>query len=94
MAMIVSDLRIDVELDCKGMFCPMPISQLKKATENMQPGPVLRFIVTDPDSKRDVVLETIKLGGKKLKLMFLRLFYLFAAILLVHRRKSVASRKR
>lgn len=51
--MIVSDLRIDVELDCKGMFCPMPVVQLKKATKNMQLGQVLRLVATDPDSKID-----------------------------------------
>ena len=53
MDMIVSDLRIDVELDCKGMFCPMPVVQLKKATKNMQLGQVLRLVATDPDSKID-----------------------------------------
>jgi len=54
LVMIASDFKIDVELDCKGMFCPMPIIQLKKATKNMQPGQVLRLVATDPGSKRDV----------------------------------------
>ena len=53
MVMIVYDLRIDVELDCNGMFCPMPVVQLKKATKNMPSGQVLRLVATDPDSKRD-----------------------------------------
>jgi len=51
--MIVSDHRIDVELDCKGMFCPIPIVQLKNATKNMPSGQVLRLVATDPDSNRD-----------------------------------------
>jgi len=63
MAMIVSDLRIDVELDCKGMFCPMPLVQLKKATKNMQPGQVLRLVATDPGSKRDVPAWAEKTGN-------------------------------
>jgi len=50
----MSDVEIDLELDCKGMFCPMPIVQLKKATKNMQPGQVLRLVATDPGSKRDI----------------------------------------
>lgn len=53
MDMIVSDLSIDVELECKGMFWPMPVVQLKKATKNMQLGQVLRLVATDPDSKID-----------------------------------------
>ena len=50
----MSDVEIDLELDCRGMFCPMPIVQLKKATKNMQPGQVLRLVATDPGSKRDI----------------------------------------
>lgn len=61
--MIVSDLKIDVELDCKGMFCPMPLVQLKKATKNMQPGQVLRLVATDPGSKRDVPAWAEKTGN-------------------------------
>jgi len=59
----VSDLKIDVELDCKGMFCPMPLVQLKKATKNMQPGQVLRLVATDPGSKRDVPAWAEKTGN-------------------------------
>lgn len=55
--------KIDVELDCKGMFCPMPIVQLKKATKNMQPGQVLRLVATDPGSKRDVPAWAEKTGN-------------------------------
>jgi len=60
----VSDLKIDVELDCKGMFCPMPLVQLKKATKNMQPGQVLRLVATDPGSKRDVPAWAEKTGNE------------------------------
>ena len=59
----MSDLKIDVELDCKGMFCPMPLVQLKKATKNMQPGQVLRLVATDPGSKRDVPAWAEKTGN-------------------------------
>lgn len=55
--------KIDIELDCKGMFCPMPIVQLKKATKNMQPGQVLRLVATDPGSKRDVPAWAEKTGN-------------------------------
>ena len=59
----MSVVKIDVELDCKGMFCPMPIVQLKKATKNMQPGQVLRLVATDPGSKRDVPAWAEKTGN-------------------------------
>lgn len=64
LVIIVSDLNIDLELDCKGMFCPMPIVKLKKATKNMQPGQVLRLVATDPGSKRDIPAWAEKTGNE------------------------------
>lgn len=55
---------VDVELDCRGMFCPMPIVQLKKATKTMKPGQVLRMVATDPGSKRDVPAWAQKTGNE------------------------------
>jgi len=59
----MSDVEIDLELDCRGMFCPMPIVQLKKATKNLKPGQVLRLVATDPGSKRDVPAWAEKTGN-------------------------------
>ena len=59
----MSEVEIDLELDCRGMFCPMPIVQLKKATKKMQPGQVLRLVATDPGSKRDVPAWAEKTGN-------------------------------
>jgi len=47
-------VKIDVELDCKGMYCPMPIVKLKKATKTMESGQHLRLVATDPGSVRDI----------------------------------------
>ncbi|HEX9914481.1 MAG TPA: sulfurtransferase TusA family protein [Candidatus Bathyarchaeia archaeon] len=63
----MAGVRIDVELDCKGMFCPMPIVQLKKATKTMNPRQVLRLTATDPGSVRDVPAWASKTGNKVLE---------------------------
>jgi len=55
---------VDVELDCRGMFCPLPIVQLKKATKSMKPGQVLRLLATDPGSVRDVPSWAGKTGNR------------------------------
>jgi tRNA 2-thiouridine synthesizing protein A len=60
----MSDVKIDLELDCRGMFCPMPIVKLKKATKEMQAGQVLRLVATDPGSKRDVPAWADKTGNE------------------------------
>jgi tRNA 2-thiouridine synthesizing protein A len=43
----------DVELDAKGLKCPMPILKATKAIKEMQTGQTLRVQATDPGSKRD-----------------------------------------
>lgn len=55
---------IDVEVDAKGMYCPMPIIQLKKAIKTMTPGQTLRLTATDPGSKRDVPAWANKTGAE------------------------------
>jgi tRNA 2-thiouridine synthesizing protein A len=63
----MTNIRIDVELDCKGMFCPMPIVQLKKATKTMKPMHVIRLTATDPGSVRDVPAWASKTGNNILE---------------------------
>ncbi len=60
-------VNVDVELDCKGMFCPMPIVKLKKATKTMESGQVLRIVATDPGSERDVPAWAKKTGAEILE---------------------------
>lgn len=43
----------DVEVDARGMNCPLPILKAKKALATMQSGQVLRVEATDPGSKQD-----------------------------------------
>ena len=58
---------VDVLVDAKGMFCPMPIVQLKKATKTMQSGQVLKIVATDPGSERDVPAWASKTGAEILE---------------------------
>ncbi len=46
-------MSVDVELDAKGLRCPMPIMKAAKAIKEMKSGQVLRVQSTDPGSKRD-----------------------------------------
>jgi tRNA 2-thiouridine synthesizing protein A len=60
-------VNIDVELDCKGMYCPMPIVKLKKAIKTMESGQHLRLVATDPGSVRDIPSWASKTGSELLK---------------------------
>jgi tRNA 2-thiouridine synthesizing protein A len=46
-------LNIDVELDTRGLNCPLPILKAKKSLASMTSGQLLRVIATDTGSIRD-----------------------------------------
>lgn len=45
--------QIDIELDTRGLNCPLPILKAKKALTDMLTGQLLRVVSTDPGSTRD-----------------------------------------
>ena len=42
-----------IELDARGLHCPLPILKAKKALSEMKSGQILRVVATDPGSVRD-----------------------------------------
>lgn len=42
-----------VELDARGLLCPMPLLKAKQALNKMQSREQLRVLATDPGSQRD-----------------------------------------
>jgi len=54
-------------LDCKGLYCPLPIVKMKKAIKGMANGEVLKVLATDPGSKRDFESWCNKTGNRLLE---------------------------
>ena len=46
-------MHIDLELDTRGLNCPLPILKAKKALATLQSGQSLQVTSTDPGSMRD-----------------------------------------
>ena len=46
-------MQINVELDTRGLNCPLPILKAKKALSGMESGQLLRVVATDSGSVRD-----------------------------------------
>jgi len=44
----------DLELDTRGLLCPLPILKARAALNTMQPGQVLKVVSTDAGSVRDM----------------------------------------
>lgn len=51
-----------VDLDCKGLNCPMPIVKISRAMKTMGVGDQLRVQASDPAFKADVEAWVRKLG--------------------------------
>lgn len=43
----------DLELDARGLNCPLPILRAKKSIQTLSSGQVLHIIATDPGSVKD-----------------------------------------
>ena len=46
-------MQADIEVDARGLNCPLPILKAKKALNTMQRGQTLRVVATDAGSVRD-----------------------------------------
>ena len=46
-------MKIDIEVDARGLNCPLPILKAKKALNGMQSGQTVRVVSTDVGSVRD-----------------------------------------
>jgi tRNA 2-thiouridine synthesizing protein A len=47
-------MEYDTEIDLSGLNCPLPILKTKAALATMKPGEVLKIIVTNSDSVREL----------------------------------------
>lgn len=56
------DLTPVMELDCRGMNCPLPVLKTKKAITQLEVGQVLKVIATDPGSVPDMAAFSRRTG--------------------------------
>jgi tRNA 2-thiouridine synthesizing protein A len=56
-------------LDCRGSFCPGPITELFKAYRSAQLGDIIELWATDPAARADVTAWTQKSGNELLDIL-------------------------
>lgn len=61
-------MTVDVEVDARGLNCPLPILRAKKALNDMQSGQTLKVVATDPGSAMDFRVFTQRAGHALLDL--------------------------
>ena len=60
------DIEPDAELDCVGLFCPMPISKTKIEIEKLETGQVLMVEANDPAAEPDIRAWAKRMGHEVL----------------------------
>ena len=59
-------MNIDLELDTRGLNCPLPILKAKKALSAMESGQVIKVLSTDTGSVRDFAAFAKQTGNELL----------------------------
>jgi len=62
-----SDSIPDAELDCVGLYCPMPIAQTKQEIDKLDVGQVLKVEADDPAAEEDIKRWAKRVGHDILK---------------------------
>lgn len=62
-----SDVAPDAELDCVGLYCPMPIFMTKEKMDQIEVGQVLKVEADDPAAEEDIKRWAKRTGQEILK---------------------------
>ena len=62
-----NDIKPDAELDCVGLYCPMPIAMTKEEIENVKVGQVLKVEADDPAAEEDIKRWAKRTGHELLR---------------------------
>jgi TusA-related sulfurtransferase len=62
-----SEIVPDAELDCMGLYCPIPIAKTKEEIDKLQIGQVLRVEADDPAAEEDIKRWAKRIGHEILK---------------------------
>lgn len=64
---MVSDIISDAELDCIGLYCPIPIARTKQEIDKLEVGQVLKVEADDPAADEDIKAWSKRIGHEILK---------------------------
>ena len=60
-------MKVDKEVDARGLNCPLPILRTKKALAELTTGQIVRVLATDPGSVKDFQAFAKQTGNELLK---------------------------
>lgn len=64
---MAEDIKVDLDLDLKGLLCPLPMVRVSQNIKNVPVGGVIRAVATDPGSLADIPSWAKSTGNEVLK---------------------------
>jgi TusA-related sulfurtransferase len=61
------EIQEDEELDCVGLFCPMPIALTKQKIDGIEIGQILKVEADDPAAEEDIKAWAKRTGHELIK---------------------------
>ncbi len=61
------EFKVDLELDLRGLLCPMPMVEVSKNAKKVPIGGIIRAVATDPGSLADIPSWAMTTGNEILK---------------------------
>lgn len=62
-----NEISADAEVDCIGLYCPMPIAMTKEEIDNIEIGQILKVQADDPAAEADIKAWAKRTGHELLK---------------------------
>ena len=64
---MAEDIKVDLELDLKGLLCPLPMVRVSQNINNVPVGGIIKATATDPGSLADIPSWARTTGNELLK---------------------------
>jgi tRNA 2-thiouridine synthesizing protein A len=64
---MVEDIKVDLELDLKGLLCPLPMVKVSQNIKNIPIGGIIKAVATDPGSLADIPSWARSTGNEMVK---------------------------
>ncbi len=64
---MAEDIKVDLELDLRGLLCPLPMVKVSQNIKNVQVGGVIKAVATDIGSLADIPSWARSTGNEILK---------------------------
>ena len=64
---MAEDIKVDLELDLKGLLCPLPMVRVSQNINKVSIGGIIRAVATDPGSLADIPSWARTTGNEVIK---------------------------